>query len=90
MFETAPRGIMNAPTITAVAARASQFFGWVAEQSGRAVGAPTIVSMGRHRQLRAAVALRCAQVKGDANRVMRTWKLLDTRLLNVSVTPGAR
>ncbi len=78
---------MNTTKIVAVNALANQSFGWVAEQLGRAVGASALIATGRNRQLRALVTLHCAQVKADANKSMRSWRLLDTRLLNV---PGAR
>jgi len=81
---------MSTPTIATVTALADQSFGWITEQMGRAVGGAQLVSMGRNRQLRATVALHCAQVKADANKSMRAWKLLDTRLLNVGATVGSR
>lgn len=46
--------------------------------------------MGRNRQLRASVTLHCAKVKGDANKAMRSWKLPDTRLLNVHAAEDNR
>lgn len=76
---------MNSPKIATLAALTEQSLGWVAEQLGRVLSAPTIVLIGRNRQLRATVALRCSQVKADAHKSMRSWKLLDTRLL----CPGA-
>ena len=81
---------MSTPKIATVTALADQSFGWIAEQMGRAVGAPQLVSMGRNRQLRATLTLHCAQVKADADKSMRTWKLLDTRLLNVGAAVGSR
>jgi hypothetical protein len=81
---------MNAPKIATLAALTDRSFGWVAEQLGRAVGAPVLASMGRNHQLRAAVTLHCAQVKADANKAMRSWKLIDTRLLNMNAAAGAR
>ena len=80
---------MNAPQIATVTALTERSFGWVAEQLGRAVGASKLISIGRNHQLRATVALHCAQVKVDANKSMRSWKLLDTRLINVTVAARA-
>ena len=78
---------MNAAKIVTVTALADRSLGWMTEQLGRAVDAPLMVSMGRNRQLRATVTLHCAKVKADANKLMRSWKLLDRRLLQV---PEAR
>jgi len=64
--------------------------GWTAELLGRAAGLPALASMGRDCQLRATVTLRCAKVKADANKSMRSWKLLDTRLLRASASTRAR
>ena len=72
---------MNSAKITTLAALADRSLGWVVEQLGRVLSAPTLVLIGRNRQLRATVALHCSQVKADANKSMRSWKLLDTRLL---------
>lgn len=85
---------MNAPKIATAAASVialtDQSLGWLGEQLGRAVRVPALVSMGRNRQLRATVALHCAQVKADANQSMRSWKLLDTRLMNLSAAAATR
>jgi uncharacterized protein YjbJ (UPF0337 family) len=81
---------MNAPKIATLAALTDQSLGWVAEQLGRAIGASSLAAIGRNRQLRATVALHCAQVKAHANKSMRSWKLLDTRLMNVSVAASSR
>lgn len=78
---------MIASKVATVTALTDRSFGWVAEHLGRAVGASRLASMGRNHQLRAAVTLHCAQVKADANKAMRSWKLLDTRLLHAA---GAR
>ncbi len=78
---------MTTTKIVAINALADQSFGWLAEQLGRAVGASALIATGRNRQLRAVVTRHCAQVKVDANKSMRTWRLPDTRLLNVT---GAR
>jgi uncharacterized protein YjbJ (UPF0337 family) len=75
---------MNTPKIVALNARANQSFGWIAEQLGRAVGASGLIATGRNRQLRAVVTLHCAQVKADANKSMRSWRLLDKRLMNLT------
>lgn len=75
---------MNATKIVTIKALANQSFGWVAEQLGRAVGASALVATGRNRQLRAVVKRHCARVKADANKSMRSWRLANTRLLNVT------
>ena len=80
---------MNAPKIATITALVDQFAGWVVEYLGRVVGSPTRVSLGRSCQLRAMVTLRCAQVKADAKKSMRSWKLLDTRLLRLSMNDAA-
>ena len=80
---------MNSPQITTVAALTDRSLGWVAEQLGRVLSAPTLVLIGRNRQLRATVALHCSQVKADANKSMRSWKLLDTRLLASGASDAA-
>ena len=77
---------MNSPQITTLAALTDRSLGWVAEQLGRVLSAPTLVLTGRNRQLRATVALHCSQVKADANKSMRSWKLLDTRLLGAGAS----
>lgn len=81
---------MNAPHITTVITLADRFVGWVAERLGRAIGMPALALMGRDRQLRATVMLHCARVKVDAGKSMRSWKLRDTRLLNVGAASGTR
>ncbi len=78
---------MNATNKVTLNALASRGFGWVAEQVGRAVGASALIASSRNRQLRATVTLHCARVKSDANKSMRSWRLANTRLLNVT---GAR
>ena len=80
---------MNSPQITTLAALTDRSLGWVTEQLGRALSAPTLALMGRDRQLRATVALHCSQVKADANKSMRSWKLLDTRLLGSGASDAA-
>lgn len=75
---------MNVPQIATVAALADRALGWAVEQFGRAVAAPAMASMGRNRQLRATVTLRCVEAKTQANKLMRSWKLLDRRLLHVA------
>lgn len=77
---------MIASKIATVTPLVDRSFGWVAEQLGRVIGASTLISMGRNHQLRATVALHCAQVKADAHRSMRSWKLLDTRLLGAGAS----
>lgn len=84
------KDIMNAPQTSTVFAWANRSLGWVAELVGRAAASPELASMGRNRQLRATVTLRCAKVKGDASKSMRSWKLPDTRLLNVHATEDNR
>ena len=81
---------MNAPQTGTVVAWADRSLGWVAELVGRAAASPSLASMGRNRQLRASVTLHCAKVKLDASKSMRTWKLPDTRLLNVHVAEDSR
>lgn len=75
---------MNAPKISSLTALADRSLGWAVEQLGRAVHAPGMVSMGRSRQLRATVTLRRATAKAQANKSMRSWRLLDTRLLHAT------
>ena len=82
--------IMNAPQTGTVAAWANRSLGWVAELVGRAAASPELASMGRNRQLRATVTLRCAKVKVDANKSMRSWKLPNTSLLNMHATEDIR
>lgn len=72
---------MNAPKLVIGTALADRSLGWLTEQLGRLVDAPVFAAMGRNRQLRATVTLRCAKVKDAANKSMRSWKLHDTRLL---------
>ena len=81
---------MNTSTMDAVAAWTDRSLGWTAELLGRAAGLPALASLGRNRQLRATVALRCARVKGDASKSMRSWKLLDTRLRNFNAAEETR
>ena len=75
---------MNAAKIATVSARIDRSIGWAAELLGRGVGHATLASIGRNRQLRATVALHCAQVQAQATQSMRSWKVLDTRLLHVN------
>ena len=81
---------MNAPQTGTVVAWADRSLGWVAEFLGRVAASPELASMGRNRQLRAIVALHCAKVKLDATKSMRSWKLLDTRLLNAHAAEDNR
>ncbi|MBC7709023.1 MAG: hypothetical protein H7203_03105 [Rhizobacter sp.] len=74
---------MNAPQAGTLVAWANRSLGWVAELVGRVAALPALASMGRNRQLRATVTLHCAKVKVDASKSMRSWKLPDTRLLNM-------
>ena len=85
-----PKETMNAPQTGTVVAWANRSLGWAAELLGRASASPELASMGRNRQLRASVTLHCAKVKGDANKAMRSWKLPDTRLLNVHAAEDNR
>ena len=75
---------MNTPKLATVSALVDQSIGWAAEILGRSVGHSALVSTGQHRQLRATVALHCAQVQAHATQSMRSWKVLDTRLLHVN------
>lgn len=75
---------MNTPKIATVSALIDRSVGWAAELLGHGVGHSALVSMGQHRQLRATVALHCAQVQAHATQSMRSWKVLDTRLLYVN------
>lgn len=81
---------MNTPQAGIFVAWADRSLGWMAELVGRAAASPALASMGRNRQLRATVTLHCAKVKVDASKSMRSWKLPDTRLLNMHAAEDSR
>jgi hypothetical protein len=76
--------------VASLSALVDRSLGWLVEQLGAVAGAPAFAAMGRHRQLRATVTLHSVQVKAHANRSMRSWKLLDTRLLTTADASRAR